>query len=130
MNYIFRTLKGILGQSGEVNTETKGLLLTYKIEEEPYPTNIDKYFPPPFSIDEELKLRNDFRYFECLHKCTIQLQRNFFLEKIVFSPLILLLPKIWTMHFLVYCYQMETTKSVFIYLMYLILLSIIHHLIK
>lgn len=78
INYIYRILKGILGQSGEINTETRGLLLTYKIEEAPYPKNIDKYFPPPFSIDEELKLRNDFRYFDCLHKCIIQLQKIFF----------------------------------------------------
>ncbi|VVC37803.1 Hypothetical protein CINCED_3A015729 [Cinara cedri] len=54
-------LKGVLGESGEINAETKGLLFTYKIQEDPYPIDIDKYFPPPFSVEEELKQRKDFR---------------------------------------------------------------------
>lgn len=54
-------LKGVLGESGEINAETEGLLITHDIQEQPYPENIDQYFPPPFSVEEELKHRKDFR---------------------------------------------------------------------
>lgn len=64
---LFRILKGVLGESGDIKAETKGLLFTHKIEEEPYPKDIDQYFPPPFSVEEELKQRKDFRYFSSLH---------------------------------------------------------------
>lgn len=60
---IFRVLKGVLGESGEINTETLGILYTHEIEEEPYPKDIDQYFPSPFSVEEELKHREDFRWF-------------------------------------------------------------------
>lgn len=58
---IFSVLKGVLGVSGEIKAETLGILHTHEIEEEPYPNDIDKYFPSPFSVEEELKHRNDFR---------------------------------------------------------------------
>lgn len=57
----FSVLKGVLGESGEINAETQGILYTHEIEEEPYPKDIDKYFPPPFSVNEELMHRKDFR---------------------------------------------------------------------
>lgn len=58
----FRILKGVLGVSGEINAETKGILISHDIQEDPYPNDIDQYFPPPFSVEEELKHRKDFRY--------------------------------------------------------------------
>lgn len=51
----------MLGESGDINAETKGILFTHEIEENPYPIDIDQYFPPPFSVEEELKHRKDFR---------------------------------------------------------------------
>lgn len=60
---VSRTLKGILGDSGDINAETRGLIISYNISEDPYPHDIDKYFPPPFKVEEELKHRKDFRCF-------------------------------------------------------------------
>lgn len=57
----FRNLKGVLGESGEIKAETEGILITHKIQENPYPKDIDKYFPLPFLVEEELKHRKDFR---------------------------------------------------------------------
>ncbi|XP_001942877.1 DIS3-like exonuclease 2 [Acyrthosiphon pisum] len=57
----FGVLKGVLGESGKINAETEGILIAHDIQEHPYPENIDKYFPPPFSVEEELKHRKDFR---------------------------------------------------------------------
>jgi len=56
-------LKGVLGESGKINAETEGILIAHGIQEHPYPENIDEYFPPPFSVEEELNHRKDFRYF-------------------------------------------------------------------
>lgn len=67
---LLRILKGVLGESGEINAETKGILMSHNIQEEPYPKDIDQYFPPPFSVEEELKHRKDFRFCICLHKCS------------------------------------------------------------
>lgn len=63
----FRVLKGVLGVSGDINAETKGILVSHNIQEEPYPIDIDQYFPSPFSVEEELKHRKDFRYFTFFH---------------------------------------------------------------
>jgi len=65
---VSRVLKGVLGESGKINAETEGILIAHDIQEHPYPENIDKYFPPPFSVEEELKHRKDFRYFTCDRK--------------------------------------------------------------
>lgn len=54
-------LKGVLGESGEINTETEGILIAHDIQERPYPEDIDQYFPPQFSVEDELKYRKDFR---------------------------------------------------------------------
>ncbi|XP_025193320.1 DIS3-like exonuclease 2 [Melanaphis sacchari] len=54
-------LKGVLGESGEINAETEGILISHDIQERPYPEDIDQYFPPQFSVEEELKHRKDFR---------------------------------------------------------------------
>ncbi|KAL5233445.1 hypothetical protein ACI65C_000855 [Semiaphis heraclei] len=54
-------LKGVLGESGQIKAETEGILITHDIQEHPYPEDIDQYFPPPFSVEEELKHRKDFR---------------------------------------------------------------------
>ncbi|KAL4084634.1 hypothetical protein QTP88_027564 [Uroleucon formosanum] len=54
-------LKGVLGESGKINAETEGILIAHDIQEHPYPEDIDKYFPPSFSVEEELKHRQDFR---------------------------------------------------------------------
>jgi len=59
---VSRVLKGVLGESGKINAETEGILIAHDIQEHPYPDDIDKYFPPPFSVEEELKHRKDFRY--------------------------------------------------------------------
>lgn len=56
-------LKGVLGESGEINAETQGILITHEIPENPYPSDIEQYFPSPFDVEEELKHRKDFRYF-------------------------------------------------------------------
>lgn len=69
---IFRILKGVLGESGEIKAETGGILITHKIQEEPYPKDIDQYFPPPFSVEEELQHRKDFRYYLYVRKSVIQ----------------------------------------------------------
>lgn len=61
INFGFRELKGVLGVSGEIKAETQGILFTHNILEDPYPKDIDQYFPPPFSVEEELNYRNDFR---------------------------------------------------------------------
>lgn len=50
-----------MGECGEINAETKGILVSHDIQEDPYPKDIDQYFPPPFSVEEELKHRKDFR---------------------------------------------------------------------
>lgn len=63
-----RILKGVLGESGEINTETEGILIAHDIQERPYPEDIDQYFPTQFSVEDELKYRKDFRYFTCSHK--------------------------------------------------------------
>lgn len=65
---VCRILKGVLGESGEINTETEGILIAHDIQERPYPEDIDQYFPPQFSVEDELKYRKDFRYFTCSHK--------------------------------------------------------------
>jgi len=54
-------LKGVLGESGEINAETQGILLSYDIQNEPYPKDINQYFPPAFCVEDELKHRKDFR---------------------------------------------------------------------
>lgn len=106
--WFFSILKGVLGESENVSAETKGLLLTHDIEENPYPNDIDQYFPPPFSVDEELKHRKDFRWFTSAHCCSIleiniKIKLYFATESIAFFQLIRPLLKIWTMHFPVYC---------------------------
>lgn len=65
---VFRYLKGVLGNSGDINAETRGLLIMYEISEDPYPNDIDQYFPPPFTVEEELQHRKDFRCFICSYK--------------------------------------------------------------
>ncbi|XP_025424900.1 DIS3-like exonuclease 2 isoform X2 [Sipha flava] len=57
----YGTLKGVLGDSGDINAETRGLLMTHNISEDPYPKDIEQYFPPPFTLENELKYRKDFR---------------------------------------------------------------------
>jgi exoribonuclease R len=61
LTVFFRTLKGVLGDSGDINAETRGLLMTHNISEDPYPKDIEQYFPPPFTLENELKYRKDFR---------------------------------------------------------------------
>jgi len=68
---ISRILKGVLGESGEINAETEGILIAHDIHEQPYPEDIDQYFPPQFSVEEELKHRKDFRYLTCSHECNL-----------------------------------------------------------
>jgi len=68
---VSRILKGVLGESGEINTETEGILIAHDIQAQPYPENIDQYFPPPFSVEEELRYRKDFRYFTYSHKISV-----------------------------------------------------------
>jgi len=68
---VFRILKGVLGESGQIKAETEGILITHDIQERPYPEDIDQYFPQPFSVEEELKHRKDFRYLTGSHKCYI-----------------------------------------------------------
>lgn len=69
LSVISRTLKGVLGDSGDINAETRALLMTHDISEDPYPNDIEKYFPSPFIVEEELKYRKDFR-------CCIYFQIN------------------------------------------------------
>ncbi|XP_050432140.1 DIS3-like exonuclease 2 isoform X2 [Adelges cooleyi] len=54
-------LKDVLGEVGEIKAETSGILMSYNISESPYPNDIKQYFPPMFSIEEELKQRKDLR---------------------------------------------------------------------
>lgn len=66
LNCCFRILKEALGESGEINAETQGILVSHDIQEDPYPKDVDQYFPPPFSVEEELKHRKDFRLFKTI----------------------------------------------------------------